>query len=164
MSNKHITHTNDSRFNDISITSNNWLDDEHKLTFHNDNGMSVALRLDDAELDQLVETLQSYKNERDGIDYDSTLDTRDTDITVDIDSDTAKRLEHFNGGLTYTEEEKRVLSKFYTRNHAEIRSIIFNALQSSVDIIRNADSYETINGAVNITTSIITANLLENKH
>lgn len=164
MSSKHITHASNSHFNDISITSNNWLDDEHKLTFHNDNGMSVALRLDDDELDQLVEILQSYKDEHDDIDYDSTLDTRDTDITVDIDSDTAKRLEHFNGRLTYTEEEKRVLSKFYTRNYVEIRSIIFDALQSSVDVIRNADSYETINGAVNIATSIITANLLEKKH
>lgn len=155
MPNKHITHSDDSHF-DISIKPNNRFGGEHTLTFHNDNGMSTALRLDDDELDQLAEVVQNYKNQRDGISYTFTLDARDVDINIE---------ERVDEGL-YTEEEERVLRKFliFKRDDAERYSIISDALRHSIDVVHGIDFHETVNGIINTTTNIIIANLLAKKH
>jgi len=155
MPNKHITHSDDSHF-DISIKPNNRFDGEHTLTFHNDNGMSTALRLDDDELDQLAEVVQNYKNQRDGISYTFTLDARDVDINIE---------ERVDEGL-YTEEEERVLRKFliFKRDDAERYSIISDALRHSIDVVHGVDFHEAVNGIINTTTNIIIANLLAKKY
>lgn len=159
MPNKHITHASDSHFNDITIAPNERFEGEHTLTFHNDNGLSTALRLDDVELHQLVEAVQNYENERDGIGYTFTLDAHDVDIDIE------ECLNHNQGLLRiYTDEEERILRDFRERDNTERYSIISDALQYSIDTVHDVDFYEAIDNVIDTTTNIIIANLLSKKN
>lgn len=158
MSNKHITHTDGSHF-DISIAPNKRFEGEHTLTFRRDEGLSTALRLNDNELNQLVEAVQNYKNTRDGIGYTFTLDARD------VDNDIKECLNRNQGPLRiYNDEEERVLRDFLQRDDAERRSIISDTLQYSVDTVHDVDFYEAVDNVIDTTINIIVANLSSKKH
>ena len=150
MSNKHITHSDDSHFSNISLTPHDRIDGEHKLTFHNDSGMSTSLRLSDEELDQLAEVVQTYKDTRDGIGYTFILDARDVLIAME---------EQLDEDMLYTEEEERLLRKFLERNDTECRSIISDTLQHSAEMVHDVDFYDSVRGVINTATNIIIANL-----
>jgi uncharacterized protein YicC (UPF0701 family) len=150
MSNNHITHSDDSHFSDISLTPHDRIDGEHKLTFHNDSGMSTSMRLSDEELDQLAEVVQTYKDTRDGIGYTFILDARDVLIAME---------EQLDEGMIYTEEEERLLRKFLERGDVECRSIISDALQHSAEMVLDVDFYDSVRGIINTATNIIIANL-----
>lgn len=155
MPNSHIAHSDDSHFSDISITSHDRIDGEHKLTFHNPSGMSTALRLNDEELDQLAEVVQTYKDARDGIGYTFTLDARDVLIAME---------EQLDEGMIYTEEEERLLRKFLERSDVECRSIISDALQHSAEMVHDVNFYDSVREVINTTVNIIIANLLSKRY
>lgn len=155
MPNNHITHSDDSHFSDISITPHDRIDGEHKLTFHNPSGMSTALRLNDEELDQLAEVIQTYKDTHNGIDYTFTLDARDVLIAIE------KQLDE---GMIYTEEEERLLREFLKRGDVECRSTISDALQHSAEMVLDVDFYDSVREVINTTTDIIIANLLSKRY
>lgn len=150
MPNNHITHSDDSHFSDISLTPHDRIDGEHKLTFHNDSGMSTSMRLSDEELDQLAEVVQTYKDTHDGIGYTFILDARDVLIAME---------EQLDEDMLYTEEEERLLRKFLERNDTECRSIISDALQHSAEMVHDVDFYDSVRGVINTATNIIIANL-----